>query len=223
LAVVEMKLQRDQYFNSILACMKMPRGGVQGGGLMHCEFEFIAPSEAIVRFLMEDLPLMRNQRYNLSIAAPHWEDSPSINTYHALDCQLLDAYLRLHRRPAARLYRVYRGSVLLNPPHTHPAPVCLLSVCPPFLVELCHRKHGKLVLATRFNLCILNDQNLLTMSPVIQSAVGMDVVLQARARDHLTKMFSKHLTMSQAFRTLALTHQTAAPESEGEWVPPPPT
>ena len=49
-----------------------------------------------------------------------------------------------------------------NPPNTHPAPVCLLSVCPPFLVELCHRKHKKLVLAVSFNRCVQNDVGLLS-------------------------------------------------------------
>eukprot|EP00966_Prymnesium_polylepis_P229454 5309471-Prymnesium_polylepis.1 len=162
LAVVNMKDIKDQFWAHVLSCIKMPRGGVNGGGSMHCEFEFVAPSEAVVKFLMEDLPLAANQRYNGQLDPP-WEPSPSINTYYAQTSTLIDSYFRLHHRPAARGYRGYRGSVLANPPDTHVAPVCLLSVCPPFLAELCHRKHKKLVLAVSFNLSVYNDAGLQTL------------------------------------------------------------
>ena len=114
---------------------------------------------------MEDLPVNQNQRYNLSLPPPHWEKSPTISTYAAMTCTLIDDFFRLHRRKAARSSRSYRASVLANPPDNYPAPVCLLSVCPPFLAELCHRKHNKLVLAVSFNLCVLNDTGALTPPP----------------------------------------------------------
>ena len=170
---------------------------------MHCSFEFVAGSVSIVKHLMEDIPLMSNKRFNLSIPAPHWEESPSINTYHCLDHKLLDSYFRLHRRRAGRGYRGYRGSVLATPPNTHRAPVCMISACTPFLVELCHRKHDKLVLAVSFNLCVFNDQGLLTSSPSLARSVGMDVLLQRRAINHLIKMRAKQLPMSMAFGDLA--------------------
>ena len=110
LAVVRMDPVRDQFWASVLACMKLPRGGVDAGGSMHCSFEFIAASESIVKHLMEDLPLKQNQRYNGTLTPPAiWEDSPSISTYHALNLELLDQFFRLHRRRAASRSRVYRG------------------------------------------------------------------------------------------------------------------
>ena len=190
LTLVPMDPVKDQFWASILACLKTPRGGMNGGGSMHCSFEFIAASEAIVKHVMEDLPLMPNKRYNLSTPKPHWEDSPTINTYTALDTRLIDSFFRLHRRPAARGLRVYRGSVLLNPPDTYPDPVCQLSAAPPFNVELCHRKHHKLVLAVNFNVCLLNDQNFHTMSPSMPDEEGMDDFLHTRALNHLKKMAS---------------------------------
>ena len=151
---------RDQFWHRVQSCMKMPAGGVSGAGSMHCSFEFICANENIVQHLMEDLPVMQNQRYNLSLPPPHWEASPSISTYYALELPLLDSFFRMHRRPSASKLGWYRGSKLARPPDTHPAPVCLLSVCPPFLAELCHRKHGQLVLAVSFNLSIFNDLGL---------------------------------------------------------------
>ena len=97
---------------------------------------------------------MRDQRYNLSLPPPHWEASPSISTYFADTHTLLDAYMRLHRREAARGSRAYRGSVLAAAPATYPAPVAMLSAFTPLLMELCHRKHSKLVLAVSFNLTV---------------------------------------------------------------------
>ena len=75
---------KNQFWAHMLSCMKMPRGGVAGGGSMHCSVEFVASNEEIVQYLMEDLPVQQHHRYNLSLPPPHWEPSPSISTYHAL-------------------------------------------------------------------------------------------------------------------------------------------
>ena len=163
---------------------------------------------------------MPNKRFNLSIPAPHWEDSPSISTYCALETTLLDSFFRLHRRPAARGYRAYRGSVLLNPPDDYPAPVVLLSAAPPFLAELCQRKHNKLVLACSFNQVLLNDADSLTMAPAISYALGMDQVHYRRSHNHLKKMHAMGLPMSLHFKGLAGASVSSLPYSEGEWEPP---
>ena len=226
LGIIHLNPIREQFWASILSCLKMPRGGVNAGGSMHCTFEFVAASEAVVKHVMEDLPLLRNRRYNASRMADDptadpWEDSPSINTYSAMDSSLIDSYFRLHRRKAAKSYRAYRGSVLANPPDTHPDPVCVLSACPPFLVELCHRKHQKLVLAVSFNVSVFNDQGLLTLPPAMPYSLGMDVVQERRVRNSLKKMHSRNLPMSAAFKILATSWDGVAPDSDGEWVPPP--
>ena len=88
LAIVQLAPLKNQFWDHMLACMKMPRGGVGGSGSMHCSFEFVAASEEVVRYLMEDLPMMPNSRYNLSLPHPHWEASPSISTYYAADTVL---------------------------------------------------------------------------------------------------------------------------------------
>ena len=99
--------------------------------------------------------------------------------------------------------------------------MCLLSVSPPLLVELYHRKHNKLVLAVSFNLAVLNDQNSLTLPPAIGMAMGYDVVTKQRMTHHLKKLAARKHPMSPAFSLLAQT-SFAEPlsESEGEWVAP---
>ena len=164
-SVVDMIPIKAQFWDHVTSCMKMPRGGVNGGGSMHCGFEFVAANESVVQFLMEDLPVEQNHRYNNPEQPPltwkpPWEPSKTISTYHALDLHLLDSFFRLHRR---KIPRAYRGSLLAAPPDTHPLPVCLISATTPFLAELCHRKHHKLVLAVSFNLTIHNDLNLQTI------------------------------------------------------------
>ena len=95
-----------------------------------------------------------------------------------------------------------------------------MSACIPFLVELCHRKHSNLVLCVSFNLCVLNDQNHLTPPPKLKYAVGMDVVLKARAIKHLKKMYSLGLPLGDGLRAIAMNSQAQLTDSEGEWVPP---
>ena len=222
LAVVEMPDIKDQFWASVISCMKMPRGGVHGGGSQHCTFEFVAGSRQIVSYLMEDLPLQDGCRYNLSIQAPHWEKSPSISIYHALNTHLLDSYFRLHRRRAARGSRGYRGSVLAAPPDGYPASVVMLSACMPFLVELCHRKFNKLVLSVSFHLATFNDTAFLTPPPRMTYAPGFSAVLRARMLNHLKKMHVRGISMSGAFVALATAVQAGGlSDSEGEWVAPP--
>ena len=227
LAVVEMNPIRNQFWESIRACMKMPRGGLNGGGSMRCSFEFVCATEAIVRHLMEDLPVARNQRYNLTIpsalwtAPMYWEKSPTISTYHAEDRRTLDSFFRLHRRPATRGYPAYSGSMLLKPPDDYPASVCQISAVPPFLAEYCQRKHQKRVLAVSFYVTILNDQNYQTLSPSFPLELGMDILLKERSLNHLKKIQQKGFPMSEQFTQLAGGHVSTAPQSEGEWDPPP--
>ena len=134
---------------------------------------------------------------------------------------MIDHFFRLHRRPAAKGYRAYRASLLARPPDTHPAPVCLLSVAPPFLVELCHRKHKKLVLEVSFNLSIYNDLDAQTLSPLMPYETGMDEVLKRRAKNHLKKMRGRGESMSESFSALAAGWDGSMSGSDGEWDPPP--
>jgi hypothetical protein len=67
---------RDQFWHHVQSCVKMPAGGINGRGSMHCSFAFVAANENVVKHLMEDLPVMQNHRYNLSLPPPHWEPSP---------------------------------------------------------------------------------------------------------------------------------------------------
>ena len=220
-AVVDLKPIKLQFWDHFLSCMRMPRGGLSGGGSQHCEFEFVCHSEEIVQYLVEDLPLMRDRRYNLSLPPPHWEASPSISTYYAETHTLLDSYMRLHRREAAKGYRGYRGSVLAAAPGTYKSPVAMISACTPLLMELCQRKHSKLVLAVSFNLCVMNDASLLVPPRMMPYSVGMDAVLQRRCMNHLKRLQSRKESMSDAFGVLAGGWQSSLTDSEGEWVAPP--
>ena len=213
--------QQFCFWDHVMSCMKMPRGGVTGSGSMHCAFEFVAANEEVVKHLMEDLPVQEHSRFNLTVAAPHWEASPSISTYHALDSRLLDSYFHLHRRLTAAGSRAYSGSLLASPPDGYASPVCILTACPPLLVEFCRQKHGKLVLAVSFNLAVVNDAGLTTTPASLRYATGMDEVIKLRSLNNLKKLHSRGTAMSMGLHNMAVGHQSSAPDSEGEWVPPP--
>ena len=97
--LVDLSPIKAQFWEHFLKCIKMPAGGVNAGGSMHCSFEFVAANNHVIQYLMEDLPLMAKARYNGSLPPPHWEPSPSISTYCALQASLIDSFFRLHRRP----------------------------------------------------------------------------------------------------------------------------
>ena len=221
LTVLDMKPLKDQFWAHMMSCIKMPRGGLNGGGSMHSSFEMVVPNEICIQYLMEDLPLEQNKRYNLSLPPPHWEDSQTISTYHALSMHLIDSWMRLHRRRAARNFRAYRGSALAAPPDTYTASVALLTVCPPLLIELCHRQHHKLVLAVSFNLAVHNDELLQTLPPRMLYVVGMDVLIRQRALNHLKKLRARGEVASGNFAAFVDPHISTLSASEGEWVAPP--
>eukprot|EP00966_Prymnesium_polylepis_P085242 1973628-Prymnesium_polylepis.1 len=91
---------------------------------------------------------------------------------------------------------------------------------PPFLVELRHRKHRKLVLAGSFNLGLMNDQGLPILSPRMTFAAGMISIQRTRMMNHLKKMGQRGATMSIAFTEIAGGWSSTLSDSEGEWVPP---
>jgi hypothetical protein len=111
--------------------------------------------------------------------------------------------------------------MLLKPPDDYPASVCQISAVPPFLAEYCQRKHQKRVLAVSFYVTILNDQNYQTLSPSFPLELGMDILLKERSLNHLKKIQQKGFPMSEQFTQLAGGHVSTAPQSEGEWDPPP--
>ena len=133
---------------------------------------------------------------------------------------LIDSYMRLHRRRAARGFRAYRGSCLAAAPDTYPSPVALLSVAPPLLMELCHRKHSKLVIAVTFKLTVMNDSGLPTLPPRHGYALGMDVLLQNRSYNHIKKLLAKHEPMSVGMQNIAAGWVSTLSDSEGEWQAP---
>ena len=79
-----------------------------------------------------------------------------------------------------------------------------------------------MVLAVSFNLTVYNDHGLNAMSPVIAQALGLDVLLVRRAKNHLNKLQVKHgANMSSKFQEIVSKFPLADfPDSEGEWVAP---
>lgn len=88
-------------------------------------------------------------------------------------------------------------------------------------MELCHRKHSKLVLAVSFNLTVMNDMGLVTIPPKLKYQVGMDTLLKVRCLNHLIKLHARGESMSDEFQVLARGSQSSLTDSEGEWVAPP--
>ena len=66
-----------------------------------------------------------------------------------------------------------------------------------------------------------NDANLQTTSPVVQYALGMDVLLKKRSLNHLKKLHARKEPMSRGFQAMVAGWVSTLSDSEGEWVAPP--
>ena len=81
LTVVEMEPIGNQFWAHVLACIKMPAGGINGRGSMHCSFSMDVPNESIVKFLMEDITFKPNER----CACPHLPARPRLPARPCVD------------------------------------------------------------------------------------------------------------------------------------------
>ena len=62
-----------------------------------------------------------------------------------------------------------------------------------------------------------------TLLPKMPYALGMDAILETRAFNHLKRLQQRRAPMSAAFTAMAKRwHLLSWPDSEGEWVAPPP-
>ena len=194
-----MQVQEHKWWTHFGACMRMPRGGVNGTGSQACTFEFSVPGDAVLHRLVETLPLKQRQVWDRGV----WAPSKSIDTYYALCVSSVDKYLQLHRRQALlHLDGFYRGSRLITPPaHRGPKSV-LLSVIPPLLLEVCHRTGNRIEVVVTFKLFVYNDLNGITMPPHFTYVTGMDAIFKKRAMAHIKAMHRRDCVMTDAFVAL---------------------
>ena len=211
----DLSVQEHKWWSHISACMRMPRGGVHGTGSQECQFEFSIPGAAVLRTVVEALPLKQRQVWEQG----DWVPSKTIDTYYALDVKAVDDYLKLHRRKCLlHLGGFYRSSRVIAPQGKRAPGRVLLSVLPPLLLEVCHRTGKRIEVVASFKLLVLNDLNAITLPPQFAYATGMDVVFKQRALNHLQAMHARGASMSDAFAALAeLRPPLQDSDSEASW------
>ena len=205
-------VQEFKWWNHWIACMRMPRGGLNGTGSQSCSFEFSAPSQGVLDRLMEGLPFRERQVFDQE----SWVPSRSIDTFYALTPQSLDSYLQLHHRPSlARIPGLYRGTRLIAPPASKTISIALSAV-PPLLIEVCHRSGHRIELVVTFKLFVLSDLDSFSMPPTFQYATGMDSIFRCRALKHVKELSARGAKMSSTFEALAGTFNNGSEESDSE-------
>ena len=213
----KLSIQEWKWWQKFSACLRMPRGGMQGTGSQACSFEYSVPSDRVLSVLMEGLPFRQRQVWERG----NWVPSKTIDTFYALDVKTLDTYLQLHRRDALKhMPGFYRGSRLISPADSKLMCV-LLCIVPPMLFEVCHRSGKRVELVASFKLYVYNDLDAFSMPPHFQYATGMDLVFKERALDHLkalhVNMPIHDVKLSAAFANLVTAHEHEPSESEDQW------
>ena len=210
----KMEVQETTFWGHVHSCMRLPRGGVNGAGSQECSFEFQAPSQSVLEHLVGHLPFRPREVWG---GQAGWIPSRTIDTYWAFDRHTVDHYLNLHHRESLRqCTSLYRGSKLIRPSSKQRAAV-MLSVCPPFIIEVCHRTGGRTVMVVTFKLFLLNEAGGVTMPPQYQYASGMDLIFKARALSHLAALVSSGVELPDESGFHALLQEAAvASDSEAD-------
>ena len=207
-----LSLQENTYWGQVLGRLQLPRGGLSGGGSQFCTFEYEPPAQAVMDTILKGLTLHRRSTWDQG----NWVPSQTIDTYAAETHQQLDKYLKLHARKslAPERQQLYRSTRLLSP-STMQGQSVVVSACQPWLVEVCHRGRGRVVLVTQFRLFVLSDLDSISMPPTFQYAAGMDLQFRARALQHLKEMVRKcGAQPTEAFHALMGLHFYLASSSE---------
>jgi len=131
--------QDNLWWRHFLNCMKQPRGGARGAGSQQCLFEYSCPSDTVLKRLLKGLQSRKGERYNQG----DWQKSSTIDTYYAFDAHLLDHYMALHRREAAKGRLAYRASHLVKPCSAQAKASVMVIALPPLIVEVCHRSQKR--------------------------------------------------------------------------------
>lgn len=209
----KMDVQEQTFWGHVHACMRLPRGGVNGAGSQECSFEYQPPSQSVLEHLMETLPFRPREVWG---GQEGWVASRTIDTYWAFDRHTLDHFLRLHKRESLQQFEtLYRGSKLIRPSTRQRASV-MLSVCPPLLIEVCHRTGGRTVMVVSFKLFLLNEAGGTTMPPQYQYANGMDAIFRTRSMNHLAALVQRGIVLPEesGFHALLQQHSAVASDSE---------
>ena len=208
-----MQVQEHKWWHHFSACMRMPRGGVNGTGSQACSFEYSVPGERALRVLVEGLPHRQRQVWDRG----DWIASKSIDTYFATDVKSVDTYFQLHRRACLQhMGGFYRGSRLISPPNSAKHSV-ILSVAPPLLLEVCHRSGKRVEVVVSFKLTVFSDLDALTLPPHFRYATGMDTIFRARALNHLKALHLLAAPLSVNFCNLVSEHESQGSDSEEAW------
>ena len=192
-------LQESTYWGHYLACLRLPRGGVNAGGSQECSFEYEAPAPSVLSQLVGGLPYRERQVWS---GRDGWISSATIDTYYAFDRHAVDHYLRLHARKClGESASLYRGSRLVAA-SSQQRPSSLISACPPLLIEVCHRSRQRTVAVVSFKLIVLSDLGAISMPPRFEFAQGMDHLFRLRALNHLEAMRERGAKLTSGFEQL---------------------
>eukprot|EP00965_Chrysotila_dentata_P151715 5013708-Pleurochrysis_carterae.AAC.3 len=185
---------QTRWFHKLLSSCRQPAGRADGQlGSQKYVFEMDLPTHMCLKHLglgvgadlAAGFEVHHKAKYAMSDTTGNikWKRSSSIDTFYINDKDAVADYLKFETRPAASRLAAFGCSKGVVRRETGIKVVC--SVIPSLIVELCHRSHGRLVLAVTCNLLTFNDQDALDLPPFFNYTEGERASFRCMALEHL--------------------------------------
>lgn len=196
---------RNCFFSHLASCCRQPAGRADGSrGSQQCSFEMEIPHKmclGILGITVLHFETHFNARYNINENGElEWKRANTIDSFFMDDMSRMSEWISLETREASKHLAVFGSSKGVVVREHHGVRV-VATLIPPFIIELCHRAHDRLVLAVTFNLFTFNDRNGLDLPPGFPYARGEREKFRQLAINNIMGMVNQGVKMSKRMQT----------------------
>eukprot|EP00965_Chrysotila_dentata_P226475 6195435-Pleurochrysis_carterae.AAC.1 len=180
---------RTRWYYNLLSLWRRPAGCADRPvGSQQCVFELDLPAKMCLIQLglgsTEGMEYRCCKKYTINQEGNiEWKEPPSISTYYIKDKRVLAHYLAFQTRSVAFgvvAYGSSKGVVVRNE-----GVEVMCTLIPPLIVEVCTRRHGRLVLTVSVNLLPYNDHDNMNFPPGFRYAGGERAKFRRLVHEHL--------------------------------------
>ena len=208
----------NSFFMHLAACCRQPAGRADGTrGSQQCCFEMEVTdimALGILRITGVHFEVHKKSRYSINADSQiAWIEAKTIDSFYMDNADKMSKWISFETRAASKHLNVFGSSKGVV--QRDEGVKVIATLIPPFIIELCHRPHDRLVLAVTCNLFTFNDLGGLDMPPDFPYAEGERGKFHALATKNLMGMLNNNIELSKLMRRL-LPPAYRAGEDEGE-------
>ena len=209
----------NSFFVHMFALCRQPAGRADGKrGSQQCLFEMPLPHVMCLPMLgiggAVGFEVHPSSRYTLDEEGQiKWLKCNTIDSYFMRDMNTMSNWVKFHSRAVTKNNNAYGSSKGVVVRQDGIRVMCTL--IPPFIIEVCRRSHGRLVLAVTCNMFTFNDLEGLDLPPAFRYADGERQQFRQLALDNLKGMVDNGHEVSRRMQRM-LPPAYRGDELEGE-------